>query len=352
MELMGSHSHTAWHYKKADGSPYPSRECPIYAAYKEGAVHSGEEIFWKKDGSALPVDFTSRPIYEEEKITGAVVIYRDITDRKRREEELRRLLVELERSNKELEQFAYVASHDLQEPLRMVASYVQLLEKKYKGRLDEKADKYIFFAVDGVVRMQKLIDGLLAYSRVARGGEFDRVDTNRAFSSALSNLAVAIHESGALVTKDDLPVVFGDEMQLSQVFQNLIVNAIKFRKQDVRPMVHVSAKQERQEWIFSVRDNGIGIDPQYYNKIFLIFQRLHTREKYPGTGIGLALCKRIVERHHGRIWFESTPGGGTTFFFTIPQKMRNYGNSPDHDQSGSRLILGGDRNEKRIRQDH
>jgi PAS domain S-box-containing protein len=317
-ELLGKHSHFTWHYRKPDGTAYPAEECPIYAAYKEGVVHSGEEVFWRKNNTGFPIEYTSRPLYEEGKIAGSVVTYKDITERKRSEDELKRLLSELERSNKELEQFAYIASHDLQEPLRMVASYVQLLEKKYQGRFDEKADKYIYFAVDGVKRMQKLIDGLLAYSRVPRGGQFTRVDANQAFSHAVANLSIAIKESGAVVTRDDLPAVFGDEIQLSQLFQNLIGNAIKFRRAEVAPVVRVSSTKDGDHWIFSVSDNGIGMDPEYFDRVFLIFQRLHAREEYPGTGIGLALCKRIVERHHGRIWVESTPGKGSIFFFTIP----------------------------------
>ncbi len=252
----------------------------------------------------------------------AVVTIQDVTERKQSEDELKRLLTELERSNKELEQFAYVASHDLQEPLRMVASYVQLLERKYTGQLDDKALKYIYFAVDGAKRMQKLIDGLLAFSRVPRGAPFTHVDMNKSFSQAVKNLSVAIKENGAVVTRDQLPGVWGDEIQLSQLFQNLIGNSIKFRKPDVPPRIHVSGKSKGDEWIFSVQDNGIGIESLYWGRIFLIFQRLHSREEYPGTGIGLALCKRITERHHGRIWVESTPGTGSTFFFTIRDRRK------------------------------
>ncbi|OGW38215.1 MAG: hypothetical protein A2010_18110 [Nitrospirae bacterium GWD2_57_9] len=321
-ELQGSHSHTTWHSRRPDGSDYPSKDCPIYAAYNEGTIHSGEEFFWRKDGTGFFVDFTSRPLYEQDRISGAVVVYRDITARKQAEEELRLVLADLERSNRELEQFAYVASHDLQEPLRMVASYVQLLERKYRGQLDEKADRYIFFAVDGVQRMQKLIDGLLAYSRVARGAKFTMINAGEALGEAILNLSVAIRESRAVITRDQLPEVTADETQLSQVFQNLIANAIKFGKPGIQPVIHVSAQRAAAEWVFSVRDNGIGIEPQYHGKIFQIFQRLHTREQYPGTGIGLSLCKRIVERHGGRIWVDSTPGIGTAFFFTIPFKAK------------------------------
>lgn len=244
---------------------------------------------------------------------------REISERKRVEEERERLLADLSRSNRELEQFAHVASHDLQEPLRMVASYVQLLEKKYKGRLDEKADSYIHYAVDGAVRMQKLIEGLLAYSRIARkGAEFRPVDMNDVYDEAASNLASSIEESRAVVSSDRLPMVSGDETQLVQLMQNLIGNGIKYRKADLPPRVHVSAKREGRAWVFSVSDNGIGIEKKHYDRIFLIFQRLHTREEYPGTGIGLSLCKRIVERHHGRIWVESVPGEGTIFYFSLP----------------------------------
>jgi PAS domain S-box-containing protein len=256
---------------------------------------------------------------QQGELIGASHIARDITERKRAEEEMEQLLTELARSNRELEQFAYVASHDLQEPLRMVASYVQLLKKKYRGKLDEKAMQYIDFAVDGSVRMQKLIEGLLAYSRISRrSNQFKMISANEIFSQAVANLAAIIGENQAKITRDYLPLLSGDETQLIQLFQNLLSNAIKYRQPDILPVVHVSAKLEKKEWVFAVRDNGIGIEPQYFDRIFLIFQRLHTRREYAGTGLGLALCKRIVERHHGRIWVESTPGRGSTFFFTLP----------------------------------
>jgi PAS domain S-box-containing protein len=261
----------------------------------------------------------------------------DVTDRKLAAEERERLVADLGRSNRELEQFAYAASHDLQEPLRMVASYVQLLERRYRGKLDDKADTFIHYAADGAVRMQKLIDGLLAYSRITRrGAEFSAVDMNSVFEAALSNLTAAARESRARVTKDDLPPVAGDETQLSQLLQNLIGNAIKFTKPDTAPVVHVSGKEEGSSVVFSVRDNGIGIDPEYGDRIFMIFQRLHTQDDYPGTGIGLALCKRIVERHHGRIWVESSPGKGSAFFFTLPHppsRADQAGKAPSQDQA-------------------
>ncbi len=233
--------------------------------------------------------------------------------------ETAKTLEELRRSNDELKQFAYIASHDLQEPLRMIASYLQLIERRYKGRLDKDADEFIAFAVEGAGRLQNMIIGLLAYSRIeTKGKPLEEVNSAEVFANAVSNLKLVIEESGAMITADRLPVVKADAVQLVQVFQNLISNAIKFRRESP-PRIHVSAVQEGTEWVFSVSDNGIGIAEEYKDRIFNIFQRLHGRE-YPGVGIGLSLCRRIVERHGGRIWFESEAGKGTTFYFTIPIK--------------------------------
>ncbi|MDA8082166.1 MAG: ATP-binding protein [Nitrospiraceae bacterium] len=226
---------------------------------------------------------------------------------------------ELRRSNEELQQFAYIASHDLQEPLRMIASYLQLIERRYRGRLDKDADEFISYAVDGAGRLQNMIIGLLAYSRIeTKGKPFGEVNLAEVLGIAISNLRIAIEESGTLITADRLPVVRADPVQLVQVFQNLLANAIKFRREDP-PCIHVSAMRKGAEWIISVKDNGIGIAREYEDRIFNIFQRLHGKE-YPGVGIGLSLCRRIVERHGGRIWFESEEGKGTTFYFTIPIK--------------------------------
>ncbi|HMX89879.1 MAG TPA: ATP-binding protein [Nitrospira sp.] len=233
-------------------------------------------------------------------------------------QDLEKSVAELGRSNADLQQFAYVASHDLQEPLRMVSSYTQLLAKRYRGQLDADADEFIAYAVDGATRMQKLIQDLLAYSRVSTGSQpFEPTPMGAVLSYAMDNLLSAIKESQAVITHDRLPTVRGDAKQLAQLFQNLLSNAIKFHG-DQPPRIHISAQRREDEWLFSVRDEGIGIDPQFAGRIFVIFQRLHTRAEYPGTGIGLAICKKIVERHGGRMWVESETGKGATFWFSIP----------------------------------
>ncbi len=246
-----------------------------------------------------------------------------VAERTRAEEALAEQAEALARSNTDLQQFAYVASHDLQEPLRMVASYLQLISRRYQGRLDADADDFIGFAVDGARRMQALIQDLLSYSRVGTYARpLEQIDLERVVAKATANLKVAIDESGAVVTHDPLPAVWADATQMVQLFQNLIGNAIKFRG-DRAPVVHVSAREGEDGTIFSVRDNGIGIEPQYAERIFVIFQRLHTREEYGGTGIGLAVCKKIVERHRGRIWMESAPGRGSVFHFTIATTQKD-----------------------------
>ena len=230
---------------------------------------------------------------------------------------LEKTMLNLERSNKELEQFAYVASHDLQEPLRMVSSFTQLLEKRYAHQLDADAREFIAFAVDGATRMQKLINDLLDFSRITtRGKEFTKLDATTILGYALSNLHEKIKENGAIVTNDELPFIKGDESQLIRLFQNLIGNAIKFRSEE-SPRIHISFQTIPDYWQISVKDNGIGINPEYNERIFQIFQRLGNIKKYPGTGIGLAVCKRIVERHGGIIWVESEEGKGSIFHFTI-----------------------------------
>jgi PAS domain S-box-containing protein len=241
----------------------------------------------------------------------------NVTERKQAEESLAKHAAELTRSNAELERFAYVASHDLQEPLRMVTSFTQLLAKRYRDKLDKDADEYIAFILDGTRRMHELINDLLAYSRVGRyEQQFKPTNCGEVLSRVLGNLRAAIADTGAQVTHDPLPTLVADRFQLEQLLQNLLSNALKFRGEEP-PRIHVSARQQGSEWVFSVRDNGIGVDPQFAGRIFVIFQRLHSRKEYPGTGIGLAICKKIVERHGGRIWVESEPGRGATFYFTV-----------------------------------
>jgi PAS domain S-box-containing protein len=271
-----------------------------------------------RDGHELPVEISiGSPVSKSGFVTFHAFI-RDISDEKHAADALARQQQELERSNRDLEQFAYAASHDLQEPLRAVSGYCQLLQRRYQGRLDARAEEYIAEAVSGASRMQALIEGLLAYSRVGRrGNPFVSTDAETAFVRAVANLEAAMTEGNAIVTHDPLPTVTADPTQLTQLFQNLIGNAIKYRG-DQPPRVHVFAERRENEWLFFVRDNGIGIAPKYQQRIFAIFQRLHTRGEYPGTGIGLAICQRIVERHGGRIGVESAPGRGSTFFFSLP----------------------------------
>ena len=245
---------------------------------------------------------------------------RELELRVKAENEMKSYAAELERSNADLEQFAYIASHDLREPLRSMDGFLRLLARKYKGRLDEKADRFIEFSLAGAERMQKIIDDLLEFSRVStKSRSFEPTDSGAALNQALETLSAAVSEASASVSRDQMPVVTADPVQLAQVFQNLVANAIKFRSAERRPVVRVSAEEREDEWFFSVEDNGIGMDPVYRDKIFEMFQRLHGPE-YPGTGIGLAVCKKIVERHGGRIWVESVPGVGSTFYFTIPKR--------------------------------
>ncbi len=299
------------------------------------------------------------PLYDEEgKMMGAIESMRDITEMRKAELELQKyhenleeqveerteelektneklksaiakheeaeikmseLVVELKRSNKDLEQFAYVASHDLQEPLRMVSSFTQLIERKYRDKLDEDANEYIWYVVDGAKRMQSLINDLLSYSRVTtKVKDFTKINLNETVDEAIFNLEIAIEENNAIVVVDSLPPIYGDSSQMVQLFQNIIGNAIKYRSEKI-PEIHISASEGDQEWIFKIEDNGIGIQPEYNERIFQIFQRLHGSHAYSGTGIGLAICKKIVELHGGSIWVNSKPGEGSIFYFTIPK---------------------------------
>ena len=253
-------------------------------------------------------------------VGGVVGLGRLLETVERQRAELDRVVGELRRSNKELEQFAYIASHDLNEPLRMIASYLQLIERRMKGHLDGEIKEFMDFALDGAARMRALIDGLLEFSRVGRRGEpQDGVDLNLLVESVLADLKSAIEEAGAVVTVDPLPSVRGVETELRRTFQNLIGNALKFHAKDRQPMIHVGATAKGKAWEFQVADNGIGIDAKHFEQIFQMFKRLHGQSEYPGTGLGLALSKRIVDMHGGRIWIESEPGKGSTFRFTLPK---------------------------------
>jgi PAS domain S-box-containing protein len=249
----------------------------------------------------------------------AISVLDDITERKQAEAALREAHEELKRSNSELEQFAYVASHDLQEPLRMVSSYTQLLARRYGAKLDADAREFMGYVVDGAARMKQLIEDLLAYSRVGtKGKDFKPAELEKSLARALANLKASIDEAEAVVSYDPLPVLPADPAQLAQVFQNLIGNALKFRSQAL-PRIHVGANELAEAWEVEVRDNGIGIEPQYFERIFMVFQRLHNKGEYPGTGIGLAIVKKVVERHGGSVRVESRPGEGSAFIFTLPK---------------------------------
>jgi PAS domain S-box-containing protein len=278
-----------------------------------------EKRYVRKDGSLVWTQITAslvRGPQREPKYF--VTIVEDISERKQALALLEERTRDLARSNADLEQFAYLTSHDLQEPLRMVSSFTQLLDRRYRGQLDKRADDYIHYITEGAQRMQRLINDLLAYSRVgSRGRPFAALDFENVLSQVVDNLQIAIEEAGVSLTNEPLPRIYGDEIQLIQLMQNLIGNAIKFRSANP-PTIHISANRKSKEWIIAVRDNGIGIESQYFERIFILFQRLHLREEYPGTGIGLAICKRIIERHNGRIWVESTPEQGSTFYFSLP----------------------------------
>lgn len=299
-------------------SPDQLQKCEISPKSSLDSRCKEETVIKASDGNLVPVQITLRFI---EKINGLNVVINDITPQKEAERELNKLLEDLKRSNEELERFAYVASHDLQEPLRTIASFTQLIERRYNGQLDEDADEFMDYIVEAAKRMKQQIEGLLEFSRVAtKGHEFEEVNMNELLNRTINSLNALIKECNVNITNDDLPIIRGDSGQLQRVFQNLISNAIKFRKYEEPLKVHISANMDEKnaEYIFSVSDNGIGIEEQYLDRIFIIFQRLHTISEYKGTGIGLSIVKRIIERHGGRIWVESEFDKGSTFYFTLP----------------------------------
>jgi len=289
----------------------------IEIVFSEGTSKAEARILTKY-GETIPYLLTGYRIEMNNKLylVGTGI---DISERKAAEKEIQETILELERSNNDLENFAYVASHDLQEPLRKISSFTGLLEQRYSEHFDEKGLKYMHYVTDGAERMQGLIKGLLQFSRIStRGKDFGSVKMDNVLEMVLDNLSLAIKENNVQIFYDKLPEVTGDDNQLMSLIQNLIGNAIKFHGKD-NPVIQIKAKKKQNAWIFSVRDNGIGIDKAFSEKVFIIFQRLHSAKEYPGTGIGLSLCKKIVERHGGNIWFESDLNSGTTFYFTIPR---------------------------------
>jgi PAS domain S-box-containing protein len=300
----------------------PERVLPSLETASEEIVGTTfETIGTRRDGSTFPIELSLSSWSAGASARYVTGIARDITERKTTEQALEEKAEELARSNHELEQFAYIASHDLQEPLRMVSNYTQLLSRRYKDKLDTDANEFIAFAVDGAKRMQDLIHGLLEYARVGtRGKEFTPTPMDQVVNAALMNLSTAIADAKADVNVTVMPTLACDASQLTQVFQNLVSNAIKFRRNGDRPIIKISAHRENGHWALRVADNGIGIDRKYFERIFQMFQRLHGRDEYPGTGIGLALCKKIIERHGGEMSVASEAGRGTTFSFTIPDR--------------------------------
>lgn len=316
MEILIPERYRADHVKFRENYSYAPRLRPMGSGLDLFALH--------RNGQEFPVEVSLSPLAIDDQLM-VIGLVRDISERKNAEANIREKAkalefanAELSRSNHELEQFAYIASHDLQEPLRSISAACQLLEKKYQGKLDATADEFLSYAVDGAKRMQNLIEDLLAYSRLGtKAPKLVAVDLNLLLKQVVEGLKLATEEARAAIHIESLPTVLGDRSQLFQLFQNLLVNALKFRSQR-SPLIHVGYHSMGSEYEFFVQDNGIGIDPKYFQQIFEVFRRLHNSQAYPGTGIGLATCKKIVERHGGRIWLSSQPDAGSTFYFTLP----------------------------------
>ncbi len=330
-DIKGFVDYTRLARRHLDGRSYHTEEYPLVRALKGDVIRNEMAAVLRPDGNKVFINGSSAPVYDPHgNIVASVALSIDVTEQVKAQRDRDRLLAETEvyskkllRSNNELQQFAYAASHDLQEPLRMITVYLGLLESKYGDRLDGKAKQYMDYAVEGGKRAKDLVRDLLEFSRVdTQGKPFQDTNLDKVLEAVLVNLAVRIKDENAVVSHDPLPTVLADELQMAQVLQNLIGNAIKFHGAE-SPTVHISGRDDGDKWLFSIRDNGIGIDPEYKDKIFVLFQRLHSREEYDGTGIGLAISKKIVERHGGRIWFNSRPGSGTIFYFTIPKEARS-----------------------------
>jgi PAS domain S-box-containing protein len=318
---IGRNLHQSIHHSHPDGSPFPEAECPATLTLQDGKTREmAGETFWRSDGSNFQVELIVTGVIDEGGVNGAVLVFRDITERLSTERALISQANELARSNSDLEQFAYIASHDLREPLRQVSSYVSLLERRYGERLDEDGLEFIRFARDGANRMNQLIIDLLEFSRIGYQSQpQEMIPLNDVIDQAIANLSSRIIESGASVGHDaTLPTIWGVRDDMVRLFQNLIGNSLKYRDPVRTPVVGISARRTENTWIISVTDNGIGIASDYHDKVFGIFQRLHTRDRYDGTGIGLAICKKIVERLNGRIWIDSSPGSGSIFHVELP----------------------------------
>ncbi|GAB6052064.1 hypothetical protein JCM17960_08840 [Magnetospira thiophila] len=318
-EILGTEIHSKIHHTSEDGTPLPPEKCPTHQVLRSGkTITSDKAVFWHRSGRLFPVEMVCAPLLHDGEPVGSVTVFRDVTERQRQQREMEIKTRSLERSNADLQQFAYVVSHDLQEPLRMVSSYMELVRQRYEPLLDVEGREFVGYAVEGAQRMVGLVRGLLDYSRVGTQGQnLVPVDIGDVLTRALANLSLLIRESEARIDVGELPQVLGDANQLVSLFQNLLTNAIRYRDPERTPHIHVSARQEAGFWRFSLRDNGIGIEIEHRERIFKIFQRLHGHDGPPGLGVGLAICKRILERHDGAIWVESEPGKGSDFQFTL-----------------------------------
>ncbi len=319
--MIGQEQHALVHHHHADGRPFPLEDCPIHQTLLDGQTRRVDrDVMWHAQGHAVPVAYVVTPTHDQAgEVNGAVIMVQDITERVRAQTQLQELIDDLERSNQDLEQFAYVASHDLQEPLRTVGSYAELLARRYQGQLDPRADQYLHFMQDAVTRMRSLIQDLLSFARLSRTElNFAPVTLNDLMLAAQQNVQATLDAAGGTLTWDTPDQVWGQGSLLTQLLTNLVSNGLKFQRPGQPAKVHVTSRQEGDMIHVSVRDNGIGIAPEYHARIFEIFQRLHRRETYAGNGMGLAICRKITEHHGGRIWLESAPDQGSTFHLTLP----------------------------------